>query len=160
MQKATFMESYDILKQMGSSSSKSAMMVTEQDYNTIKAYGNNMPKLMPEKLEFDPFGICTYHDAFNFPLIDKTGKYLIQGGIMQHLYDYFLNFEMKPLIDDETGPNVFGLNELGFGFIIWLIACGISTVVFIAEVLYVKGKKLMESVLGLIALLILLRRYY
>jgi hypothetical protein len=154
-----------LFDEMKKSSSKSAVLLTELDYKVLKAIFDDVPELMEENydnLEVT-LAFCTYHNAYNSRLVKKVGEYLVEGGILQHINDYFLNFELMPRVTEASGPNVFSLDFLSFGFYIWLIACGISTFFFVVEVLWfyisIRVKNILRNLLALMFLLRFLRRH-
>jgi hypothetical protein len=142
---------------MENPSTKSGIVLTEIDYKVIKSVTEFVPKMMKQKLEFEPWGICSFKNNFAFKLVEDTMAYLIQAGIPQHVFNYFVNFDLTPIIGKPKEPRVFSFSDLKFGFVIWLIACGISTAVFICEILWkfvsTKIQKAIEEIIGLILFL-------
>lgn len=118
------------------------MILTDVDYGVFKAFGQNIPRIIDEKIEFTPFAVNVPKDSFGSALVIETMKYLVGGGVPQQLFHLFFDFELMPMLDDEPEPRVFSLNDLGFGFVVWLIACGISVLAFVCEILYIYLKNL------------------
>lgn len=79
---------------------------------------------------------------------------LTQGGIPQYFLKYIQKVVLKELPADEQQPKKFSIEDLKFGFMIFLGCCGVSLVVFMIElaVFYVK------NFVGLIILLNSIRK--
>lgn len=149
------MEAFSLFENMWNSSLKAAILTSDADYKVIRAGRTNVPKVMIQKITNDPVGVCTLRNNYAFKLVEGTMSNLIQGGISQYMIDYLYNFEVKPLVDPPREPSVFSLSDLEFGFVVWLIACGISTAAFTVELLwYFLSVKLKD----LIVLIVFLRR--
>ncbi|KAG5670248.1 hypothetical protein PVAND_000525 [Polypedilum vanderplanki] len=83
---------------------------------------------------------------------------LVPTGIAQHLSDFGLWSLFRPIAEEFRDPRrILSLNDLEFGFVLWLIACLISLVCFIFEISYVKTKPLLKKLIGLIGFYRLLR---
>jgi hypothetical protein len=79
----------------------------------------NWLELNNQYLYIAHFGFSYYaHDFFENAL-HVTVNQFIDTGIIQHLFDenYDQKFVAQP---DENSPNVLSLQDLGFGFYIWL----------------------------------------
>jgi hypothetical protein len=63
--------------------------------------------------------------------------WLLNGGILQYWHK---QEETRMLEEDPEGPVVLFFDDLSFGFVLWLGACGISTVAIFAEFLVLRGK--------------------
>jgi hypothetical protein len=88
----------------------------------------------------DPFVIS--HDffaffgaSFHFRMFKKLIDRLIDTGVMKYLSD---NYYSKPRTFDpiEESPQVLSLDDMIFGFNIWLGACGISLAAFFGEIIH------------------------
>lgn len=99
------------------------------------------------------FGTSSYRNNFMFNLTEEVTQYLIQAGIPQYMRQYVTNFHFH-LRKESRRPKVFKIEDLQFGFEVWIVACGVATGVFVVEVLltYLKG------VFGLAGLLMNLKR--
>lgn len=131
---------YDIFLHLDDPATKAALPTSETDLKFIRAGFANVPNILEEQINFAPDGVCVHHESFFAQLSHKVSSDLISSGIIQHQFNYFLDFEIKPLVDLPKGPKVFAIEDLKFGFIVWLIACGISLIAFAGEFLY-KGLK-------------------
>lgn len=147
---------------MSDSSFKTAITVTKIDHKVIKSYTADAPKLMKESISFEPFGACTYPNNFAFKLIDDTMSRLVEAGIPQFHFNYLMNFDLRSLLVPSWEPSVFNLSDLEFGFVTWLIACGISIGVFTAELVWhfvsFKLRQMLNGMIFLIVLVMQLRK--
>jgi len=107
-------------------------------------YQNHAEKSMQQKYEWnrldDPV-LYTTHEvfmfwtlSFYFPMYNKIIRELIPTGIMQYLVDNYYTQKTK-YITDEEGPKILSLDDLLFGFKIWLGCCFISSFIFVLEYL-------------------------
>lgn len=103
-----------------------------------------------------------YKESILVDVFREVTEKLFEAGILQ--FSDRLQEELAfPIGREEPVDNrrIFSMNDLGFGFQIWLVACGISTTVFVLEVLIFwvpKGKdKVVEFVGSIIVLSILLK---
>ncbi|CAG9801202.1 unnamed protein product [Chironomus riparius] len=85
--------------------------------------------------------IYTSHDVFMFlgftfyfRMFDKIINDLIPTGIMNHLIENFYTRKLK-FFPTEENPKILSLDDLAFGFNIWLCACLISVFEFLFEII-------------------------
>lgn len=158
------MEGYSFFLKSSNSSLKAAFTTTAVDYKAIKTGFPYVPKIIKEELNFAPFAICTDHDNFFADLNAKISNDLISFGIVQYWFNYFLDFEMKPVLQQPKEPKVFDIGDLKFGFIIWLWTCVISFAVFMTEVCYWYAKraaiKVVRACIGLLYFVRFFRNLY
>jgi hypothetical protein len=103
------------------------------------------------------YKMCVLHD-----LLHDVMERILPAGIPQYIWKYeqenrFSHSGLRTDDDDEDTRRVFSLHDLEYGFVLWLIACGISTVVFLIEYLRPKLKKFVRTSTGLLCFLRLLR---
>lgn len=90
-------------------------------------------------------------------VIDRAIKRMAPFGIIQHSIEYY-----KWLLLDrwdkalDEGPKVFTMEKLEFGFVMWLISCGISFMGFLSELLHIKLRRHFRTLIGLVLFLMLL----
>ena len=88
---------------------------------------------------------------------------LIEAGIPQYHLNYLMDFDMMPLPETPSEPSIFSISDLEFGFVTWLIACGISIGAFIAELLWYfmknDGRRLMHNFCILVVILQFVRTH-
>ena len=131
-------------------------------YRIMKSLIKETPEIMPkETILIRHFGTSTYKNNYMFYLTDKITQYLVEAGIPQQLRQYVIDYHF-PIKEQSSDPLVFKVEDLDFGFVVWLGACAISTCVFLVEFLSVKIKLLVQNVCGLRALIIILKtqRFY
>lgn len=141
---------------MSDPSIKAAITVTKNDYKAIKSLESNVPNLLRETVALEPFAPCTFPKNFIFRLMDDTMTRLITAGIPQYHFNYLMDFDLKPLPEQLSEPSIFSLYDLEFGFVTWLIACGVSIGAFMAELLWFlvkfEGRRLMHNFFILIVI--------
>jgi hypothetical protein len=110
-----------------------------------------------------PLGVRFSRNHFLYKKTDEVTQRLTSAGIMKNLWNDFHN-QFKPIPKDIKEPKVLNVDDLRFGFIIWLVACGISSSVFLSEIiicimrkLWKLLKKMLQKFLGLIFFLKLLK---
>lgn len=138
---------------------KAAIIMTDTDYKVIKALENNVPKIMRQTIPLEPFGACTTHNNYAFSLIDGTMGNLTQAGIPQFLFRYLMEFELRSLEDPPNEPSVFSVRDLEFGFVTWLIACGIAILAFVGELIWKKITTVFWNHVGMFYFYKLLRQF-
>jgi hypothetical protein len=103
-----------------------------------------------EKLsEDEQFGL--ERNNFLMPTLNHIMNRLIPSGIPKHLADYGMWFIYRQFDVEVKDPRkILSLGDLEFGFVLWLIACSVSLLVFFGEVLWFMFTQLMInlSVLG------------
>ena len=133
------------------------------DYKAIKSLRTNVPKLLKESISIGSFAACTYSHNFIFRLMDATISRIVEAGIPQYHFSYLMDFELKPLLDDPKEPSIFSISDLEFGFVTWLIACGISIGAFLGELLWYliknEGRRFKQNFPILLVVLQFVRTY-
>lgn len=115
-------------------------------------YGLNGIEIKENLMSYQ-LGLATSWNSFIFSTAQKAIRQLIPTGIPQEVKKFHLENLYHARQDDKRGPNVLRLSDLSFGFLIWLVACGVSSVVFMIE--FFVGKilfelrKLLKKLLGL-----------
>lgn len=135
------LEIYDIFQRMSDYKIMAALPTSDPDIKAIKSAFASMPKILREGINYDSVSICTDRNHIFTPSFVKITNSLISGGIIQHWFNYLLNFEFKGLIEPPKEPKVFEVEDLKFGFIVWLAACAISLAAFLVEIFYVWTKR-------------------
>ena len=98
--------------------------------------------------------LFTNRNSFIYEILNEVLDKTIPTGIPQYLIKYhesviFKNYE--PVLNNS--PKVLTLDDLWFGFILWLGACGISTFGFLMEHFRVWVTKHLNNLIGLWMLL-------
>jgi hypothetical protein len=67
-------------------------------------------------------------------VFDEIVKQLIPTGIVQKFHNDYYEFVHKQRFDyDQKEPKILQINDLSFGFVLWLGACGLSLSAFLCE---------------------------
>jgi hypothetical protein len=83
---------------------------------------------------------------------------LNEAGITKHLIEFGKWFFSRIFIEEVVDPRrILSLNDLGFGFVIWLAACFVSFSVFVMEILIFIFKNNLTRIVGLFELLSVLK---
>jgi hypothetical protein len=132
--------------------------IGDMDFVNSRLDSNETFIILEEYLLRAQMGFGFEKNHFMLHLTDKIVGELIPSGILQHSYDYhwfFTDMKDKP---EELGPQVLRVTDLSFGFVLWLIACSISTAVFVVEWLIPRVKRIIRTAVGLVLFLQLLRQ--
>jgi hypothetical protein len=144
---------YEMFEKLPDYSLKTAVAVSKIDYVSITRAFKNI-KVIQQSYMLESFSTCTDRNNFAFKVTDYVMTYMFQGGITQHLYKYVVKTFFP---EEESGPSVLSLEDLDFGFIIWLIACAIAIFVFLMEIFWYFMSVKLPLILRCIALLFVLR---
>jgi hypothetical protein len=133
----------------GESDQKLAFLVTTKmhaHYNSTLM--NSLNTMKGEKFsEDEQFGL--FRNNFLIPTLNHIMNRLIPSGIPKHLADYGMWFIYRQFdVEDEDTRRVLSLDDLEFGFVLWLAACSVSLLVFFGEVLLQKSKKYLIKIAG------------
>lgn len=133
----TFWELYDIFNKLLDPSVKAAFPTSKIDLKIIEAAYGDERKMLREEINFPPSGVCVHRNSFFAQLSKKMSSALITSGILQYWLDYLLTFDAHQTVFlPPPEPKVFAIEDLSFGFTVWLVACGVSTLAFMIEILY------------------------
>ncbi|KAG5673137.1 hypothetical protein PVAND_003208 [Polypedilum vanderplanki] len=96
-------------------------------------------------------GIATLTNRFCSELLFDTLELIIPTGITNFWYDWHLWYKYKRYVVEIEPklPQILTLNDLSFGFVIWLIACGICTICFFIELIVYYSKIALRNYAGL-----------
>jgi len=78
-------------------------------------------------------GFGFYGGNFFFPIVDKAVQQLTDTGIVNNWVKTVLQTKIK--MEKVKNAKVLLVNDLSFGFVIWLVSCGISVVIFACEMI-------------------------
>jgi hypothetical protein len=142
----------------GKSDQKFAFLVNtiiHSHYNTT--FQNTLTTMENERTsKLSAFGL-----GWNNMLLNRLNaliRRLNEAGISDYLDDYGQWFISRIFIEEVVDPRrILSLDDLGFGFVIWLVACFVSVLVFVIEILNVKLKMMFKSLIRLLQFLIVLR---
>jgi hypothetical protein len=144
----------NIFQRISDPSLKAALPTSKADLKIIESrFGEIGIKVLKQEINFLPSGVCVHRNSFFVRFSGKISNALITGGIIQYWFYYLIYFEAHPQYIPPPEPKVFAIEDLDFGFFIWLIACGICVTAFLIEVLYCSIKvhivKIFKQLLGL-----------
>lgn len=117
-------------------------------------------KLRKFRQESTLLALSTFKHSILYDILHDVLEKTIPAGIPQYLEKYSIDVlfsKYEPYVDEE--PKVLTLNDLGFGFVVWLVACGISMIGYAAEKLTFQLRKPMRTLIGLILFLKLFTWY-
>ena len=77
-------------------------------------------------------GLATQPNAFYFKMIENTVDSLIDTGVISYLIENEIGKKIK-FGQPNSEPSVLSMNDLSFGFNIWLGFCVLSVVSFVIE---------------------------
>lgn len=141
---------------------KRAFLLPIKVFHSINSFcGGSLIHVKNFHLSNVPGALGMVRNSFLYPIFDQIMRNLIPSGIPQYLpklhsrllFGYFKEIESKI-------PKVLVLDDLEFGFIMWLIACGISIAAFLSEILKDQIIKAAKRYAGLIVLLTLIRQRF
>lgn len=111
------------------------------------------PKILKQSLLTYQNGISMLQNHFLFAATEEVVQRLIPMGIIQHSYEFHNWICLRPIVEpDENDPIVLTMDELEFGFIMWLAVCGLAVVGFIVEIIAFRLQNLVG--IGLMARLV------
>lgn len=98
------------------------------------------------------FGVGVMKNNFIISVTDRAMGRMIQNGIPQYFLSYLDQVDFHAIPPDIEEPKVFELDDLAFGFYVFLASCGISFLAFLAELSYFYGKMHLALIVFLRAL--------
>lgn len=96
------------------------------------------------------YGVGMMRNNFIYKVTEDAMRNLIDFGIPQYFLNYICENILRELPKDKKSPKKFSLNDLEFGFVIYLNCCGISIIIFVIEILIFNVRKVigLKAVLG------------
>lgn len=88
---------------------------------------------MKEKLQKFLYGISVMKNNFVFHVTEDVMSALVEGGIPQYFLAYIEDVILREMTADPATLKKFDVQDLEFGFVIYLVSCGLSIVVFLIE---------------------------
>lgn len=139
--------------------SKTAIPLSYVDIKLAKLAYQDIPRVIKERLISPPEGICVNRNNFAAALNQKVMNRLITGGVPQFLYKFTVEFELRSVPDPPRGPKVFTVEDLKFGFMIWLATISVSVAAFFLELIYYYLVKIIRETFGIFSFLRILRNF-
>lgn len=110
--------------------------MSDDDERTLQSIYKVTGTQMDENFLSFLVGIGTVKNNFLSQLTEEVLQRLITAGISQWQMKFHTDFWFPKYPNDKNSePTVLCVDDLNFGFIIWLIACGISGLMFLCEIL-------------------------
>lgn len=117
-------------------------IIQRQLYDVFKIRGI----ILKQRFFVTNVGLSLTSNHFMYPLANDVMRNLISGGIAQYLEKYHTDLVYPYYYEEEAKePIVLNIEDLSFGFVIWLVTSGISFVIFIYEILSVRYSKGLNS---------------
>lgn len=131
--------------QIDNSSAKLAFYSSLDTINIFDLRYKRSPKILKEILFRRQSGFAFRRNNFMYPLTEIVLQRIIPTGVMKFIseYGYWLSVRTDPA-EDDGGPSILVFDDLSFGFVLWLGACGISTCAFLLEVISKVTRKKQE----------------
>jgi hypothetical protein len=90
---------------------------------------------------------------FMLDLVDDAVQQLLSTGMIQHLKENNERLN-RPKRQDPKGLQVLSVEDLKYGFIIWLVTCGVSLAAFLTEILVKFIWEVLKKFCGIMVILI------
>ena len=138
MKEISFKELHDIVfAQSQNSSAKISFIYPESFINLLQYHlGKSLNWHQLKNVNFHVSQIGFYLSPYHFFLniLDKETQWLTSTGIMNHLVN--LVYKDKRSFVSVKEWKVLTMENLQFGFVIWLCSCAVTVVAFVAEVMF------------------------
>lgn len=139
-----------IIALLGDVNSKITFFIAQREIVVLKYLFVEPPYKMPYAYNSMLLGVSTTKNNFIFGITEEVIRDLNTGGIMQHFVKYIEEFIFRPRKHPEPyEPEVFSVERLEFGFVIWLVTCAVAIFAFLAELIIFN----VSNLIGLRALL-------
>jgi hypothetical protein len=101
----------------------------------LKQKGSKGFLIFKQKLMSAPIVMSVNSQNVLFEIVDETVQWLITSGIIEWAkkVDWRKMIENSEQDEEELRPKVLDFDSLSHGFVIWLIPCGISSLIFLIE---------------------------
>lgn len=144
-----------------------AITLDEDSYKVFESIFEKMPRKINTELFTNLKGIAVYQNNHAYWMVEKVMRFLVPSGIPQHIrntiFDVSFKYSANPIkvpsgfINVVTSPKVFSLEDLKFGFIIWLGSITVALTAFVLELIYCYGMICFKNFVGLYYFLILFK---
>jgi len=115
-------------------SSKTALLIQSlalDHFNSHSKTPRNWRKLKDFSFQTTQIGFAFFKNNFFHEITDNTVQQMTSAGILQRMIEMEIGRENK--FDINTDPEKLNIEQLCFGFFIWLGFCGISLATFVLE---------------------------
>jgi hypothetical protein len=141
---------------MSDSTQKVAMHAISTDARVIRGVAAIAPKILKQSIVTRVHGLALFRNNFMYKSTEKIMRVIIEAGIPQYYRNFALDVYFYERIA-ENSPQVFGIEDLHFGFVVWLCACGVSIAVFIIEIFCEILKKIIKKSIDIYLMKIILK---
>lgn len=138
--------------QSQNASSKLAFMFSDVQMKILTNRYKAQSLKMKESLLTLNIGLGFNANNFLYSLTNEVIEKIFPMGIIQHWLEASIPSSYD-LFRNKKSPKVLKIDDLSFGFVLWLTACAVSSLCFLVEVGYSKCGKLLSSSIGLILML-------
>ncbi|KAG5667880.1 hypothetical protein PVAND_015846 [Polypedilum vanderplanki] len=145
---ANFLDLYD-QSSLGQTNSKFAFLMEAELYHIFDDYYNQSLPMQNEKISKST-GYFLPKNHILLLHMKKLFDELIPTGILEHLKQYSVWFLNRPIYKDPGDPRrILSIFDLEFGFVIFLAALFVSTIVFIYELHALYVEEQLRKLIGL-----------
>jgi hypothetical protein len=118
---------------------KCAMVVDNDIYREITFLCNRQPKRLRGTIASTPTVLLYSRYGIIAKYVNDLINRLIEGGVPQQWNRYYAwhKYVLGSEFDKKKGPQVFSLENVSYGFNVWMIACSVSILGFLAECIQV-----------------------
>jgi hypothetical protein len=143
---------------VGKNKSNIAFFVGESFHAKINmTHGLSLPKMKGEELLISFSFFMTKNNVL-VNHVDEILNRLIEAGIEKYHSEYAKWIDIRPSKDEpEDTRRIFSLNDLEYGFVLWLAACLGSFLVFVYEINSLRLRRKLRVLIGLVDFLRLMR---
>jgi hypothetical protein len=119
-------------------SERAAFISDENDFLIAILQCKRIPKKLDDQFMSIPITIAMDRNHLLLPDFEKVVQLVSSSGLLLYFEKYLTWFKyIRGLtIKDSSEPEVFDLNRLSFGFVIWLGVCGLAFISFSGEKIY------------------------
>lgn len=132
---------------------KTAILIQERILDVFASHHGSHHKKFNEKLLALSVGISTIQNNFMFNIFEDSVQHLTSAGILQWMMIFYREYFFPPSSEDPKGPQVLKVDDLSFGFEIWLIASAFALTAFVIEASAKHILKIMQNFVVLISFL-------
>ena len=130
--------------------SPAGLTLDVESYHISKLLFKKNPRNLNHHFSANVKGVATFRNAHSYWLIEDTMRILIQAGIPQYIKKFIILFCFKETREVEVKiPKVFSINDLEFGFVVWLVACSVAIAGFLCELMWFYCKEGLRNFVGL-----------
>lgn len=130
-------------------SAKLAFFIPDEQLAVLRKVCKCEPKVLKQPLFNIQVGIGLLPNHFLYDLTEDVVQKFISMGIIQNLYNYYswvlFHTEIR---NTGTGPMVLSLDDVTFGFNIWIVMCCLSVIGFLIENLVFRISRVFWQILA------------